>query len=166
MVTPDQQLAILKDEIRRFEQCLDGLSSGTRARLSRSILEALPEQRDQDLRQTYLWAVSQLVTDYGNRALDQEFYDVLALVDDLTGRVRAGLRFADAPATRIADLTGSVEAWRLYLQGRDALLAIPTPDHYLPLLYVLGAMREEDEITFPVEGVDGGSGSMLTVRIG
>lgn len=50
--------------------------------------------------------------------------------------------------------------------GRDANLAIPTPDHYLPLLYVLGARRDEDEITFPVEGVDGGSVSMLTVRVG
>jgi 4,5-DOPA dioxygenase extradiol len=50
--------------------------------------------------------------------------------------------------------------------GRDALLAIPTPDHYLPLLYVIGAKRNDDAITFPVEGVDGGSISMLTVRLG
>ena len=50
--------------------------------------------------------------------------------------------------------------------GRDALLAIPTPDHYLPLLYVLGTKREGDEITFPVEGVDGGSISMLTIQVG
>lgn len=50
--------------------------------------------------------------------------------------------------------------------GRDANLAIPTPDHYLPLLYVLGARRDGDEITFPVQGVDGGSVSMLTVRVG
>lgn len=50
--------------------------------------------------------------------------------------------------------------------GRDALLAIPTPDHYLPLLYVLGARKTDDEITFPVQGVDGGSISMLTVRLG
>lgn len=47
--------------------------------------------------------------------------------------------------------------------GRDALLSIPTPDHYLPLLYVLGAARENDAISFPVEGVDGGSISMLAV---
>ncbi len=47
--------------------------------------------------------------------------------------------------------------------GRDALLSIPTPDHYLPLLYVLGATRENDAISFPVEGVDGGSISMLTI---
>jgi len=50
--------------------------------------------------------------------------------------------------------------------GRDALLAIPTPDHYLPLLYVLGAKRPNDTITFPVEGIDGGSVSMLTVQVG
>ena len=50
--------------------------------------------------------------------------------------------------------------------GPDALLAAPTPDHYLPLLYIAGLQREGDQITFPVEGFDGGSISMLTVRIG
>ena len=50
--------------------------------------------------------------------------------------------------------------------GRDAMLSVPTPDHYLPLLYILGARREDNAVTFPVEGVDGGSVSMLTVRFG
>lgn len=50
--------------------------------------------------------------------------------------------------------------------GRDALLAAPTPDHYLPLLYVIGLRRPGEQVTFPVEGFDGGSISMLTVRIG
>ena len=50
--------------------------------------------------------------------------------------------------------------------GQEALLSIPTPDHYLPLLYVLGARQRSDAITFPVEGVDGGSISMLTVQVG
>jgi 4,5-DOPA dioxygenase extradiol len=50
--------------------------------------------------------------------------------------------------------------------GRDALLSIPTPDHYLPLLYVLGSRQREDAIKFPVEGVDGGSISMLAVQVG
>jgi 4,5-DOPA dioxygenase extradiol len=49
--------------------------------------------------------------------------------------------------------------------GRDALLAAPTPDHYLPLLYVLGLRRPGEQVTFPVEGFDGGSISMLTVRL-
>ena len=50
--------------------------------------------------------------------------------------------------------------------GRDAVLSIPTPDHYLPLLYVIATKRNDDTVTFPIEGVDGGSVSMLTVRIG
>ena len=50
--------------------------------------------------------------------------------------------------------------------GRDAVLSIPTPDHYLPLLYVLGTRREDEAISFPVSGVDGGSVSMLTVQFG
>jgi 4,5-DOPA dioxygenase extradiol len=50
--------------------------------------------------------------------------------------------------------------------GKDALLSIPTPDHYLPLLYVLGCHQNGEDIRFPVEGVDGGSISMLSVQVG
>ena len=50
--------------------------------------------------------------------------------------------------------------------GKDALLSAPTPDHYLPLLYVLAQQQADDAVTFPVEGFDGGSVSMLTVQIG
>jgi len=34
--------------------------------------------------------------------------------------------------------------------GRETLLSIPTPDHYLPLLYVLGARQTGGAITFSV----------------
>jgi len=50
--------------------------------------------------------------------------------------------------------------------GRDAQLSAPTPDHYLPLLYILGMQQEDDAVSFPVEGIDGGSISMLTVQVG
>jgi len=50
--------------------------------------------------------------------------------------------------------------------GRDALLSVPTPDHYVPLLYVLGLRAPDEAVSFPVEGFDGGSISMLSVRIG
>ncbi len=49
--------------------------------------------------------------------------------------------------------------------GGDAELAVPTPDHYLPLLYVLALRTDDDEVTYPAEGFDGGSVSMLTVQI-
>lgn len=52
------------------------------------------------------------------------------------------------------------------LLGRDAELSIPTPDHYLPLLYVLGASGAGDVVGFPTEGMDGGSISMLSVQFG
>lgn len=50
--------------------------------------------------------------------------------------------------------------------GRDAQLSIPTPDHYWPLLYVLGARQRDEKLTYPIEGIDGGSISMLTVGVG
>lgn len=50
--------------------------------------------------------------------------------------------------------------------GRDAMLAAPTPDHYLPLLYVLAQHVPGEPVRFPVEGFDGGSISMLAVQLG
>jgi 4,5-DOPA dioxygenase extradiol len=50
--------------------------------------------------------------------------------------------------------------------GLDAALSIPTPDHYLPLLYVIAARQQGESVRFPVAGIDGGSVSMLAVQIG
>lgn len=50
--------------------------------------------------------------------------------------------------------------------GKDAALSIPTPEHFLPLLYVLGSGHDGEPVRFPVEGIDGGSISMLSVQIG
>lgn len=49
--------------------------------------------------------------------------------------------------------------------GHAAALAIPTPDHYWPLLYALGAAGEE-RASFPVEGIAQGSVGMRCVRFG
>lgn len=50
--------------------------------------------------------------------------------------------------------------------GEAADLAIPTPDHYLPFLYAIALCRGGEQLSYPVEGFDGGSISMLSVRIG
>jgi 4,5-DOPA dioxygenase extradiol len=50
--------------------------------------------------------------------------------------------------------------------GRDAALSAPTPEHFLPLLYVLAQHDGAEAVSFPVEGFDGGSVSMLSVRLG
>lgn len=50
--------------------------------------------------------------------------------------------------------------------GPDAALAIPTPDHYLPFLYVLGLRSAAEPVSFPVAGIAGGSISMLSARFG
>jgi 4,5-DOPA dioxygenase extradiol len=50
--------------------------------------------------------------------------------------------------------------------GPEAMLSIPTPDHYLPLLYVIATRQHGELITFPIEGVDGGSISMLSAQVG
>jgi 4,5-DOPA dioxygenase extradiol len=66
-------------------------------------------------------------------------------------------------AVSAADFTPLVKYESL---GRDAMLSAPTPDHYLPLLYVLAQHRPGDALGFPVEGFDGGSISMLAVQLG
>ncbi len=71
---------------------------------------------------------------------------------------------------RVRDLLLSGEAKPLIgyedKLGKEAILAVPTPDHYLPLLYVIGTRTESEPVSFPIEGVDGGSISMLSVRFG
>lgn len=47
----------------------------------------------------------------------------------------------------------------------EALLSVPTPDHYLPLLYVLGAGLPEDRVEFITEGIELGSISMMAFTL-
>lgn len=49
--------------------------------------------------------------------------------------------------------------------GSAAQLAIPTPEHYWPLLYILGLQEEDEGATFPIEGIAHGSISMRSVLI-
>jgi 4,5-DOPA dioxygenase extradiol len=68
---------------------------------------------------------------------------------------------------RTALRSGNVESLIAYEKlGKDALLSVPTPDHYLPFLYILAQRQHNEEINFPVEGFDDGSISMTAVQIG
>jgi 4,5-DOPA dioxygenase extradiol len=73
-------------------------------------------------------------------------------------------RFNDHIRDRIA--THDFEAVVDYAsRGEDAALSVPTPDHFYPLLYVLGA-AEEDRAVIEVDGVCQASMSMLSVSFG
>lgn len=50
--------------------------------------------------------------------------------------------------------------------GTAAKLSIPTTDHYLPLLYILGLQQKSETATFPVSGLQMGGISMRSVWIG
>ena len=49
--------------------------------------------------------------------------------------------------------------------GDDARLAVPTPDHYYPLLTVAGA-AQADRPTIGIDGIEGGAVGMLSVLYG
>lgn len=50
--------------------------------------------------------------------------------------------------------------------GQAARLSIPSAEHYLPLLYIMGAQRKDEKPSIVCDGIDLASISMLTVRIG
>jgi 4,5-DOPA dioxygenase extradiol len=50
--------------------------------------------------------------------------------------------------------------------GRAAELSINSGEHYLPLLYILGARQPEDQVTFYCETTSYGSLSMRCVQLG
>jgi len=49
--------------------------------------------------------------------------------------------------------------------GEAARMSIPTPDHYLPLLYILGAQRDGDDVHTITDGIELGSISMLSFAV-
>jgi 4,5-DOPA dioxygenase extradiol len=50
--------------------------------------------------------------------------------------------------------------------GADASLAAPTPDHFWPLLYVLGVRRPGETASFMTDHIEHGSLSMTGVVLG
>ena len=50
-------------------------------------------------------------------------------------------------------------------QGKALQLAIPTPEHYLPLIYTLGLKEKQEELSLFNDKLVGGSLSMTSVRI-
>jgi len=43
---------------------------------------------------------------------------------------------------------------------------VPTPDHYLPLLYAARLQADNEPLSFAVDGIEHGSIGMLTVVFG
>jgi 4,5-DOPA dioxygenase extradiol len=58
---------------------------------------------------------------------------------------------------RLLDLEG---------MGEAARLSVPTPDHFLPLLYVIALQESSDKVALLVDGIERGSIGMLTASIG
>lgn len=60
------------------------------------------------------------------------------------------------------DFTGLVNYETL---GQAALMSVPTPDHYFPMIYSLGLVRDNDEVKFTYEEIQNASVSMRCFEI-
>jgi 4,5-DOPA dioxygenase extradiol len=68
---------------------------------------------------------------------------------------------------RDAVVRGDATALADCLSGdEDARRAAPTPEHFLPLLYVMGVRRDGETIRIAAEGLQMGAVSMLSAVIG
>ena len=70
-------------------------------------------------------------------------------------RVRDALLHGDPQ--QVADYA----AW-----GDDARLSVPTAEHFLPLLYVIGTQQAGESISIAIDGIEMGSIGMLTAVVG
>jgi len=67
---------------------------------------------------------------------------------------------------RVAIQNGEREILVRYNADPDGKLAVPTPEHYLPLLYVMGLRTAGETIETVVDGLEFGSISMRGITIG
>lgn len=90
------------------------------------------------------------------RHLDHGGYD---WADRYSLRVRQALAAGDAQAV--------LAAMPEHDGGVDAQHAVPTPDHFWPLLYTIGLHQPGEPISFPVQGLTfGGAIDMASVQVG
>jgi 4,5-DOPA dioxygenase extradiol len=76
----------------------------------------------------------------------------------------AAIRFHDYIVDAIErDDIAAIEAWQ---EHPDATYAAPTPEHFLPLLYVLGARAKGERAKTITDGYVYSSLSMYSVRFG
>lgn len=68
----------------------------------------------------------------------------------------------DTVARAVAEHDG--DALVRLLDTADGRMSHPSPDHYYPLLYAMGASNDADAVSFPVTGFDLGSLSMRSIR--
>jgi succinate dehydrogenase / fumarate reductase cytochrome b subunit len=66
----------------------------------------------------------------------------------------------------VPDIPGSTAPLVHFRHDVYAMVVAGFQSPIVVLLYVIAQAREDDAITFPVEGFDGGSISMLTIQIG
>lgn len=93
------------------------------------------------------------------------------LSDALTRGARGDAATPDWAARFDADVAKAAAqhdaAWLARaLDTGDGARSHPSPDHFLPLLYVAGAADDRDDVAFPIEGFDFGSLSMRSIRFG
>jgi 4,5-DOPA dioxygenase extradiol len=64
-------------------------------------------------------------------------------------------------------MAGDHEAIINYLElGKEAMYAVPTQDHYLPMIYAIGLQKKSERLKFIHEGFQHGSVSMRAFQIG
>ena len=64
-------------------------------------------------------------------------------------------------------ISGNHERLINYLDiGKEAFYAVPTLDHYLPMIYAIGLQKKEDSLKFIHESFQHGSVSMRSLQIG
>jgi 4,5-DOPA dioxygenase extradiol len=68
---------------------------------------------------------------------------------------------SEMTAAILADQPGRVIDYQS--RGRDAALSVPTPDHFWPLLYVLGARGEGDAARLTTDVIEYGSLGMTSL---